>query len=138
MEEKLAEINRHIAKLDDPNKVERKRNLEKLKNVFEQNFPMREQFQDDDVKKVLILWQDRLFRPILRCLGSDPSERVREISGDFVLIILDFLPNFESGAGSADCLKMDYLIPLLQSRLVRFQSFNIMLIILTDLTLTKI
>ena len=84
----MAEINRHIAKLDDPNKVERKRNLEKLKNVFEQNFPMREQFQDDDVKKVLILWQDRLFRPILRCLGSDPSERVREIeSPELVLQI---------------------------------------------------
>ncbi len=118
MEEFNNDVHRCVAKLDDANKVERKRNVEKMKNLIEQKFPTKDRLEADDQEQLLTLWQDRLSRPLLRCLGSDPSERVREVSGELVLFVLDRIPNFESRSGSADFIKMDYLFPLLQSRLV--------------------
>jgi hypothetical protein len=116
MEEISADIHRHLAKLEDPSKIERKKNIEKLKILVEQKF---DQQIDDSI--VLTLWQDRLCRPLLRCLGSDPSERVREISGEIVLHFIQRFPSYESDSGSSgsgDFMKMSYLFPLLQSRLV--------------------
>ena len=118
MEELLSDVQRCVSKLDDPNKVERKRNAEKIKILIEEKFPASTRLADRDLEQLLSLWQDRLCRPLLRCLGSDPGERVREISGEIVLIILQLVPDYESSSVSGDFMKMDYLFPLLQSRLV--------------------
>ena len=119
MEELLNDVQRCISKLDDPNKVERKRNVEKIKALIDDKFPDSTRTLDLDQEQLLALWQDRLCRPLLRCVGSDPSERVREISGEVILKMLNLVPNFESSPASGDFVKMDYLFPLLQSRLVR-------------------
>ena len=119
MEELLNDVQRCISKLDDPNKVERKRNVEKIKALIDDKFPDSTRTLDLDQEQLLALWQDRLCRPLLRCVGSDPSERVREISGEVILKMLNLVPNFESSPASGDFIKMDYLFPLLQSRLVR-------------------
>ena len=118
MEDFVNDIQRCVSKLDDPNKVERKRNAEKIKSLLEEKYPASNQLVD--LEQLIGLWQDRLCRPLLRCLGSDPSERVREVSGEVVLVVLGLIPDFEAATTSSDFVKMDYLFPLLHGRLVSF------------------
>ena len=123
MEDLINELHRLLVKLDDPNKVERKRSLEKIKVLIEEKFPEGKEIDSPNQSNAINLWQDRLCRPLLRCLGSDPSERVREISAEVVLHLLTIFPNYGPETNSGDFMKMSYLFPLLQSRLVRLVGF---------------
>ena len=123
MEDLTSELQRLLVKLDDPNKIERKKSLEKLKSFVEQKFPKIEIDDENRSADALSLWQDRLCRPLIRSIGSDSSERVREISAEIVFYLLDRFPSYgtETSSGS-DYMKMAYLFPLLQSRLVNISS----------------
>jgi hypothetical protein len=116
MEDLTSELQRLLVKLDDPNKIERKKSLEKMKQFVKQKFPKSE-IDAENRSEALTLWQDRLCRPLIRTLGSDSSERVREISAEIILYLLDRFPSYGSETG-LDFMKMAYLFPLLQSRLV--------------------
>ena len=123
MEDLTSELQRLLVKLDDPNKIERKKSLEKLKSFVELKFPKIEIDDENRSADALSLWQDRLCRPLIRSIGSDSSERVREISAEIVFYLLDRFPSYgtETSSGS-DYMKMAYLFPLLQSRLVNISS----------------
>jgi hypothetical protein len=116
MEDLNSELQRLLVKLDDTNKIERKKSLEKIKSFVEQKFPNIE-IDEDNRSELITLWQDRLCRPLIRAIGSDSSERVREISAEIILYLLDRFPSYGTESGS-DFMKLAYLFPLLQSRLV--------------------
>lgn len=114
MEDVSQAIHRHLLTLEDPNKVQRKKSLEGLKQLIEKHFPEGGPSQED--APLILLWQERLCRPLLRCLGSDPGERVRELSGEIILYILSQFPSYRSQG--SDYFKLSYIFPLIQSRLV--------------------
>ena len=127
MEDLSNELHRLLVKLEDPNKIERKRSLEKIKVLIEQKFPEENEIDKKENQSTAIaLWQDRLCRPLLRCIGSDSSERVREISAEVVLHLINIFPSYGPDTNSGDFMKMSYLFPLLQSRLVSLSTFLFM------------
>lgn len=65
MDELVLDFNRLLVKLEDPNKVERKNSLGKLKSLVEEKFP--EASLSGDQEEILLqLWQNKLCRPLLR------------------------------------------------------------------------
>ena len=40
MEELMNEIHRHLVKLDDPNKIERKKNLQAISRILSEKYPL--------------------------------------------------------------------------------------------------
>lgn len=65
MNELVVELNRLLVKLEDVDKIERKKSIEKLKLLVEEKFPDTSITGDHD-EDLLDLWQNKLCRPLLR------------------------------------------------------------------------
>lgn len=95
----MGDLHRHLTKLDDPNKVERRRHLDHIKSIIDSN---------DDKVLLAQLWKEKLCLPLLKLL-KDPSERVRETSAQIILVLL--------GHSANDTLNSSYVLAALKSRL---------------------
>ena len=86
MEDTLNELHRFLIKLDDPNKVERKRNYQGVLNVLSSKYPSPDKNKRlvKNHREVCVIWNEKLHAPILRGLRDD-SERVRELSAEITL-----------------------------------------------------
>lgn len=115
MEETLNEIHRFLIKLDDPNKVERKRNLSKILDTLSSKYPATENEPLKNNREVCVLWNEKLHVPILKGLRDD-SERVRELSAEIVLFFFGHM-------ATSSPMTLSYILPVLRQRLVRFQIF---------------
>jgi hypothetical protein len=65
MDELVTDLNRLLVKLEDPNRVERKNSLGKLKNLVEEKFT--ESGLSGEQEEILLqLWQNKLSRQLLK------------------------------------------------------------------------
>ena len=112
MDETLTEIHRFLIKLEDPNKIERKRNLQKIQDVIQTKYPLppKDKPSKFNHREVCTLWTEKLHSPLLRSL-RDESERVREISAEIILYIFGHMVN-------SSPMTLSYIIPVLKQRLV--------------------
>ena len=70
MEETMNELHRFLIKLDDPNKVERKRNYQGVLNALSSKYPSLENNEKPlrNHREVCVIWNEKLHAPILRGL----------------------------------------------------------------------
>ena len=107
----MNEIHRFLIKLDDPNKVERKKNVQKIHEVLLAKYPLStEEKLIKNHREVCVIWNEKLHAPILRGL-RDESERVREISAEIVLFFFGHM-------ATTSPMTMSYVLPVLRQRLV--------------------
>ena len=114
MEDTMNELHRFLIKLDDPNKVERKRNYQEVLKILTAKYPKPETKDQKPLKnnrEVCVIWNEKLHAPILRGL-RDESERVRELSAEIVLFFFGHMT-------SSSPMTMSYVLPVLRQRLVR-------------------
>ena len=113
MEETMNELHRFLIKLDDPNKMERKRNYQGVLQVLSTKYPCTP--KDHKLVKnnqdVCMIWDEKLHAPILKGL-RDESERVRELSAEIVLFFFNHM-------ASSSPKTLSYVLPVLRQRLVR-------------------
>ena len=109
MEDTLNEIHRSLIKIEDPNKLVRKRNLQNIQNVLQTKYPLPIENPNLNQREVCTLWTDKLHSPLLRCL-RDESERVREISAEIILFIFGHMAN-------SSPMTLSYVVPVLKQRL---------------------
>ena len=112
MEDTMNEIHRFLIKLDDPNKVERKRNLQNILQTLVKKYPPPDENTElkQNNREVCVLWNEKLHGPILKGL-RDESERVRELSAETVL-------HFFSHMSNSSPMTLSYILPVLRQRLV--------------------
>jgi hypothetical protein len=111
MEDTYNDIHRYLVKLEDPNKIERKRNIQKIADFLNEKFPLNE--SDEPVsnhREICVLWNEKLHSPLLRALRDD-SERVREVSAEIVLFFFGHMAN-------SSPMTLSYILPVLRQRLV--------------------
>ena len=109
MEETMNEIHRYFIKLDDPNKVERKKNLLAIQRVLVEKYPLENKPKKNN-REVCVLWNEKLHVPLLKLLRDD-SERVREIAAELVLFFYGHMVNTAP-------MTLSYILPVLKQRLV--------------------
>lgn len=106
----MEELHRHLIKLDDPNKIERKKNLQCICDILKRKYPLqKEQKLKLNNREVCLLWTEKLHSPLLRGL-RDESERVRELSAEIVLFFFGHMAN-------SSPMTLSYTLPVLKQRL---------------------
>lgn len=109
MEETMNEVHRYFIKLDDPNKVERKKNLLAIQRVLTEKYPLANTPKNNN-REVCVLWNEKFHVPLLKLL-RDESERVREISAELILFFYGHMVNTSP-------MTLSYILPVLKQRLV--------------------
>jgi len=109
----MNELHRFLIKLDDPNKVERKRNYQGVLNTLSSKYPSLEKNEKPlrNHREVCVIWNEKLHAPILRGL-RDESERVRELSAEITLFFFGHM-------ACSSPMTLSYILPVLRQRLVR-------------------
>ena len=109
MEDLCNELHRYLIKLDDPNKVERKKNLQAISRILTEKYPPVDK-PTINHREVCVLWNEKLHVPILKLLRDD-SERVRELAAELILFFYSHMANNSP-------MTLSYVLPVLRQRLV--------------------